>query len=93
MSEEFFNLKQKSLFAIHGPMCDCGCETEKNRPLLLALPVFFAENRQKLLNSLFKIDVSLKNLYDEMLLDILLSGSEKYKDYQQGDTRSYNEFP
>ena len=41
MSEEFFNLKKKSLFAIHGPMCDCGCETEKNRPLLLALPVFF----------------------------------------------------
>ena len=34
---------------------------------------FFAENRQKLLNSLFKTDVSLKNLNDEMLLDNLLS--------------------
>ena len=41
---------------------------------------FFAEKRQKPLNSLFKIDVSFKNLNDEMLSDILLFGSDKYKD-------------
>ena len=29
---------------------------------------------------MFKIDVSLKNLNDEMSLDILLFGSDKYKD-------------
>ena len=40
---------------------------------------FFAENRQKLLNSLFKTDVSLKNLNDEMLLDNLLFDPNKCK--------------
>ena len=60
-------------------MCDCGSETEKTDQFFLRYP-FFAENRQKLLNSLFKKDVSLKNLNDGMLLDILLFGSGKYKD-------------
>ena len=60
-------------------MCDCGSETETTDHLFLRCP-FFAENGQKLLNSLFKINVSLKNLNDEMLSDILLFGSDKYKD-------------
>ena len=60
-------------------MCDCGSETETTDHLFLRCP-FFAENGQKLLNSLFKILVSLKNLNDEMLSDILLFGSDKYKD-------------
>ena len=95
--KEFFNLKQKSLFAIHDPvgvkllsrlqlkfshlsehkfrhsfkdasssMCDCGSETEATDHFFLRCP-FFAENRQKLLNSLFKIDVFLKNLNDGTL--------------------------
>ena len=41
---------------------------------------FFRENRQKPLNTLFKIDASLKNLNDEMLLDIFLLCSDKHKD-------------
>ena len=60
-------------------MCDFGSETETTDHFFLCCP-FFAQNRQKLLNRFFKIDVSLKNLNDEMLLDILLFGSYKYKD-------------
>ena len=44
-----------------------------NRPFLLALLI------RKFLNSLFKIDVFLKKLNDEMLSDILLFGSDKRK--------------
>ena len=60
-------------------MCDCGSEIETTDHFFLCCP-FFAENRQKFLNSWFKIDVSLKNLNGEMLLNILLLGSNKYKD-------------
>ena len=60
-------------------MSGCGSETETTDHLFLRCP-FFAENRQKLLNSMFKINVSLKNLNDEMLSDIYLFGSDKYKD-------------
>lgn len=47
---------------------------------------FFTVNRflqkiyKKLLLDLFKIDVALKNLNDELLLDVLLFGSDKDKD-------------
>ena len=61
-------------------MCDCGSETEtKDHFFHLRCP-FFAINRQKLLNDLLKIDPSLRNLKDELLLDIILYGSDKYKD-------------
>ena len=60
------------------PKCDCRFETEKTDHFFLCCPSF-AENRQKP-NSLFEIYVSLKNLNDKMLLAILLSGSDKYKD-------------
>ena len=111
MLKDFFNLKQKSLFAIHdpagvkllsrlrlkfshlnehkfchnfkdvlSPMCDCGSKTEtKDHFFHLRCP-FFAINRQKLLNDLLKIDPSLRNLKDELLLDIILYGSDKYND-------------
>ena len=110
MFKEFFNLKQRSLFAIHdpvdskvlsrlrlkfshlnkhkfrhnfkdapSPLYDCGSETETTDHFFLRCP-FSAENRQKLLNSLFKIEVSLKNFNDEMLSNILLFSSNKYKD-------------
>ena len=61
------------------PMCDCGSETETANYFFLRCP-FFAINRQKLLNDLLKIDPSLRNLKDELLLDIILYGSDKYKD-------------
>ena len=37
-------------------------------------------NRLKLLNDLLKIDPYLRNLKDELLLDIILHGSRRYKD-------------
>ena len=110
MLKDFFNLKQKSLFAIHdlagvkllsrlrlkfshlnehkfrhnfkdalSPMCDCGSETERTDHFFLRC-TFFAINRQKLLNDLLKIDPFLRNLKDELLLDIILYGSDKYND-------------
>ena len=110
MLKDFFNLKQKSLFAIHdpagvkllsrlrlkfshlnehkfrhnfkdalSPMCDCGSETERTDHFFLRC-TFLAINRQKLLNDLLKIDPSLRNLKDELLLDIILYGSDKYND-------------
>ena len=60
-------------------MCDCGSETETTDHYFLRCP-FFATNRQKLLNDLLKIDPSLRNLKDDLLLDIILYGSDKYKD-------------
>ena len=60
-------------------MCDFGSETETTDHFFLRCP-FFAQNRQKRLNSFFKTDVSIKNVNDEMLLDIILFGSDKYKD-------------
>ena len=61
------------------PKCDCGSETETTDHFFLRCP-FFAENRQKLLNRLFKLDVYLRNLNYEMLSDIIFFGSDKYKD-------------
>ena len=60
-------------------MCDCGSETEKTDQFFFRRP-FFTENTQKLPNSLFKIDVFLKNLNGEMVIVIILFGSDKYKD-------------
>ena len=110
MLKDFFNLKEKSLFAIHdragikllsrlrlkfshlnehkfrhnfkdalSPMCDCGSKTETTDQFFLCC-LFFATHRQKLLNDLLKIDPSLRNLRDELLLDIILYSSDKYND-------------
>ena len=98
MLKDFFNLKQKSLFAIHdpagvkllsrlrlkishlnehefchnfkatlSPMCDCGSQSENTGHFSLCY-LFFAINRQKLLNCFLKIDPSLTNLKDKLLL-------------------------
>ena len=108
--KDVFNLKLKSLFAIHDPagvkllsrlrlkfshliehkfqhnfknalcpMCDCGSENETTDRFFLYCP-FFTINRQKFLNDLLKIDLSLRNLKDELLLDIILYGSDKHND-------------
>ena len=110
MLKDFFNLKQKSLLAIHdpagvrllsrlrlkfshlnehkhrhnfkdalSPMFDCGSETETTDYFFLHYP-FFAIKIQKILNDLLKIAPSLRNLKDELLLDIILHSSDKYKD-------------
>ena len=41
---------------------------------------FSAINRQKLLNDLPKMDPSLRNLKDKLVLDIILYDSDKYKE-------------
>ena len=61
------------------PMCDCGSKTETTDHFFLRCP-FFATNKQKLLHDLLKIDPSLRNLKDELLLDMILYGSGKYND-------------
>ena len=61
------------------PMCDCGSKTETTDHFFLRCP-FFAINKQKLLHDLLKIDPSLRNLKDELLLDMILYGSGKYND-------------
>ena len=81
---KFSNLNEHKFHKCHdfkdvlSPMCDCGSKTER-KDFFLLFPIF-AINRQKLLNDLFKIDPSLRNLKDELLLDIILYGSDKYKD-------------
>ena len=61
------------------PMCDCGSKTETTDHFFLRCP-FFAINRQKPLQDLLKIDPSLRNLKDELLLDMILYDSGKYND-------------
>ena len=103
MFKEFFNLKQRSPFAIHNPvgvkllsrlllkfshlnehkflrnsrdapssmLCVIVALKLKLRNRSLVLMLFiFCRKKKKLLNSLFEINVSLKNLNDKMLLDI-----------------------
>ena len=60
-------------------MCDCGSETETTDHFFQRCP-FFAINRPKILNDLLRIDPSLRNLKDELLLGIISYVSEKYKD-------------
>ena len=60
-------------------ICDRGSETETTDHFFLRCP-FFVINRQKLLNGLFKMDLSVRNLKEELLLDIILYGSAKYRD-------------
>ena len=61
------------------PMCGCGSGTEAKDHFFLCWP-FFAIHRQKPLHNSLKIDPSLRNLKNELLLDIILYGSDKYKD-------------
>ena len=60
-------------------LCVTGSETEITDHYFLRCP-FFPTKRQKLLNDLLKTDPFLRNLKDDSLLDIILYGSDKYKD-------------
>ena len=60
------------------PLRGCGSGTEAKDHFFLCWP-FFAIHRQKPLHNSFKIDPSLRNLKNELLLDIILYGSDKYK--------------
>ena len=60
-------------------MCDCGAETETTSPFFLRCK-FFANERQKLLDDVYRIDASIKNLNEESLIDVLLYGSDRFND-------------
>ena len=60
-------------------MCDCGSETETTDHFFLHC-LFSTINTQKILHDLLNIDLSLRNLKDELLLDILLYGSDEHMD-------------
>ena len=52
-------------------MCDCGAETETLSNFVLRCQ-FFANKRKKLLDDVYRIDVSIKNLNEESLVDVPL---------------------
>ena len=58
------------------PMCGYGSETETTDHFFLCYPLF-AINGQKLLNDLLKTDPSLRNLKDELLIDVITVNKEK----------------
>ena len=61
------------------PLCDCGAETEATSHFFL-LRLFFANERQKLHDDVYRIDTSIKNLNEESLTDVLLYGSDRFND-------------
>ena len=56
------------------PMCDCGAETETTSHFFLRCQ-FFANERQKLRDDVYRIDASIKDLNEESPTDVLLYGS------------------
>ena len=61
------------------PMCDCSVETGTTSHFLLFCH-FFANERQKLRDDVHRIDVSIKNLNEGSLIDVLLDSSDKFND-------------
>ena len=59
------------------PMCDCAAETETTSHFFLR-GRFFANERQKLHDHVYRVDASIKNLNEESLIDVLLYGSDRY---------------
>ena len=56
-------------------MCDCDAETETASYFFLRCH-FFANERQKLRDDVYRIDAAIKNLNEESLTDALLYGSD-----------------
>ena len=61
------------------PMCDCGAETKITSHFFLRCQ-YFANERQKLHDDVYRIDASIKNLNEESLIDVLLYGSDRFND-------------
>ena len=61
------------------PMCDCGAETETTSHFFLRCQ-FFANERQKLRDDVYRLDASIKHLNEESLIDILLYGSDRFNE-------------
>ena len=58
-------------------MCDCGAETETTSHFFLCCQ-FFANERQKLRDDVYRLDASIKHLNEESLIDVLLYGSDRF---------------
>ena len=58
-------------------MCDCGAETETTSHFFLHSH-FFANERQKLRDDVYRLDASIKHLNEESLTDVLLYGSDSF---------------
>ena len=61
------------------PMCNWDAETETISHFFLRCQ-FFANERQKSHDDIYRIDASIKNLNEECLIDFLLYGSDRYND-------------
>ena len=61
------------------PMCDCGAETETTSHFFLRCQ-FFANERQKLRDDVYRLDASIKHLNEEFLIDALLYSSDRFND-------------
>ena len=60
-------------------MCDCSAETETTSHFFLCCQ-FFANERQKLRDDIYRLDASIKHLNEESLIDVLLYGSDRFND-------------
>ena len=61
------------------PICDCGAKTETTSHFFLPCQ-FFANERQKPRDDVYRIDASINHLNEESLIDVLLHGSDKFND-------------
>ena len=61
------------------PTGDCVAETETTSHVFLRCQ-FFANERQKLRDDVYRIDASIINLNEEPLIDVLLYGSDRFND-------------
>ena len=61
------------------PMCDCGAETQTTSHFFLRCQ-FFASERQKLRDDVYRLDASIKHLNEESVIDVLLHDSDRSND-------------
>ena len=59
------------------PMCDWGAEKETTSHFSLSCH-FFANERQKHRDDVYRLNVSIKHLNEESLIDVLLYGSDRF---------------
>ena len=60
-------------------MCDCRAETETKSHFFLRCQ-FFANERQKVCDDVYRLGASTKHLNEEYLIDVLLYGSDRFND-------------
>ena len=58
-------------------MCDCGAETETTSHFFLRCH-FFASERQKLRDDVYRLDASIKHSNWESLIDVLLYSLDRF---------------